>query len=534
MLIPSNFFLFWGDSVRIEILDGHRNIGGNKIRVVDSENDAFLLDFGLNFSRWGEFFEEFLNPRTGRILHDLLKLNMVPRLNIYREDLFDGKFEDPVNYSFLFLSHAHADHTGMVGLIDEKIPLLMTGETLAVMNASVKTTNSNVLIQLDGKKRRKASEKDVENGIRPDLTVSGRSKDTEELERCISFPEKTELDGYRTVEMSTLWKDDLFVEPVYHSVIGAAGLVVKVDGFWLAYTGDFRTGPETPEEERYWLDTLGEKRLSLSLRTFQFFEKLKDKRPIVLIVEGTRLAREENVENTEKDVYENATKVFRKTKNLILVDFPVRHLERLFTFLKVCMENNRKLVLMPKDYAYLIEMERVEPLWKLSEEEKSHIRVYHPGKLTYINLEKEALIKAKSEGILIPPNEINYSPGEYTLVAGYWDFPHILDLDENVLNGAIYIHSTSEAYTEEQEIDARRFMNWLRYFNIKPFGLKERNGSVVFTKEFHASGHVSPRSLEAILNDLKPDYIVPVHTLNPNWFVERWKERVLLNDVIVL
>lgn len=271
MLIPSNFFLFWGDSVRIEILDGHRNIGGNKIRVVDSENDAFLLDFGLNFSRWGEFFEEFLNPRTGRILHDLLKLNMVPRLNIYREDLFDGKFEDPVNYSFLFLSHAHADHTGMVGLIDEKIPLLMTGETLAVMNASVKTTNSNVLIQLDGKKRRKASEKDVENGIRPDLTVSGRSKDTEELERCISFPEKTELDDYRTVEMSTLWKDDLFVEPVYHSVIGAAGLVVKVDGFWLAYTGDFRTGPETPEEERYWLDTLGEKRLfTFSSNRFSF------------------------------------------------------------------------------------------------------------------------------------------------------------------------------------------------------------------------------------------------------------------------
>ncbi|HAA82242.1 MAG: Hydrolase of the metallo-beta-lactamase superfamily-like protein [Thermotoga sp. 47_83] len=522
--------------MRIEILDGHRNIGGNKIRVVDSENDGFLLDFGLNFSRWGEFFEEFLNPRTGKILHDLLKLEMVPRLNIYRDDLFDGKFEDPVNHAFLFLSHAHADHTGMVGLIDEKIPLLMTGETFAVMRASVYTSNSNVLTQLGGKKRRKASDKDLENGIREDLTVSpGNSKSAERLTRRVSFPKEVELnDDSTVVDMNSLWKNELFVEPVYHSVIGAAGLAARVDDLWLAYTGDFRTGPETAEEERYWLDTLGEKRLALSLRTSRFFENLKDKRPLVLIVEGTRVTREENVENTEKDVFENAMRVFRGTKNLILVDFPIRHLERLFTFLKVCMENDRRLVLMPKDYAYLLEMERVEPLWKLTDEERSFVRVYHPGKVTYINLEKDALLRAKEEGILLSPEEINLHPEKHTMVAGYWDFPHILDLDERVLNGAVYIHSTSEAYTEEQEIDARRFMNWLRYFNIVPFGIREVNGNIVFTKEFHASGHVSPQGLEKILNELNPDYIVPVHTLNPGWFVERWDERVLLENVIVL
>ncbi|PLV59364.1 ribonuclease J [Thermotoga sp. KOL6] len=522
--------------MRIEIFDGHRNIGGNKIRVVDSENDAFLLDFGLNFSRWSMFFEEFLNPRTGRIVQDLLKLNLIPRLNIYREDLFDETFEDHVNYSFLFLSHAHADHTGMIGLVNEKIPLLMTSETLAVMNASVNTSNTNVLTQLVGKKRVKATDKDVERGVREDLRVSPRTKDAEPLTRIVSFPKEPETlpNEYKKVDLTSLWKDELLVEPVYHSVIGAAGLVTRVDNFWIAYTGDFRTGPETTEEEKYWLETLGERRLSLSLRTTRFFENLKDKKPLVLIVEGTRVTREEDTENTEKDVFDNAMEVFKKTKDLIFVDFPTRHLERLFTFLRVCMENERKLVLMPKDYAYLIEMERIEPLWKLTDEERSHIRVYHPGKISYINLEKEALIRARDEKILIHPEEINFSPRDYAIVAGYWDFPHILDLDERILNGAVYIHSTSEAYTEEQEIDARRFLNWIEYFNIKPRGIEKRNEKVVFTKEFHASGHVSPKSLKTLIEAVNPDYIVPVHTLNPNWFSTNWPEKVLLDSIIMI
>lgn len=544
--------------MRIEVLDGFDEIGGNKIRVVNKKGDAFLLDFGLNFSKWGEFFEEFVNPRTGKIVHDLLKLKLIPRIDVYRRDLLEERFEDGVRYRFLFLSHGHADHVGFVGLVREDIPFLATSETLAILLVASNVGKHDIKSHLVGKRRKKAGEEEIKNGIREDLFVDAK----ERLRRGIctlgtkvSSSEKNILplfggaDGgwcefgkwfeerkrdFEVKNLKDLWEDEVLVEHVYHSVIGAAGIAVRVDGYWVAYTGDFRMGPENKEEEEYWLKVLGEKRLELSKRSTRFFDAIKDRRPLVLIVEGTRVTRGENTNVTEKDVYENSMKVFRNSKKLIIVDFPVRHLERLFTLLRVCMENGRILVLMPKDYAYLRGVETLEPLWRLSEEEREYIRVYHPGKLEYTGLERDALLEAKENGILIGPEEINERPERYAISAGYFDFPHILDLDENVLNGSAYIHSTSEAYTEEQEIDTRRLIRWLKYFNIHPYGLKVEGDHVIFTKDFHASGHVSPTELENILNNVRPDYILPVHTQDRFWFVQRWGDTVLKERVVVL
>ncbi len=544
--------------MRIEVLDGFDEIGGNKIRVVNKKGDAFLLDFGLNFSKWGEFFEEFVNPRTGKIVHDLLKLKLIPRIDVYRRDLLEERFEDGVRYRFLFLSHGHADHVGFVGLVREDIPFLATSETLAILLVASNVGKHDIKSHLVGKRRKKAGEEEIKNGIREDLFVDAK----ERLRRSIctlgtkvSSSEKNILplfggaDGgwcefgkwfeerkrdFEVKNLKDLWEDEVLVEHVYHSVIGAAGIAVRVDGYWVAYTGDFRMGPENKEEEEYWLKVLGEKRLELSKRSTRFFDAIKDRRPLVLIVEGTRVTRGENTNVTEKDVYENSMKVFRNSKKLIIVDFPVRHLERLFTLLRVCMENGRILVLMPKDYAYLRGVETLEPLWRLSEEEREYIRVYHPGKLEYTGLERDALLEAKENGILIGPEEINERPERYAISAGYFDFPHILDLDENVLNGSAYIHSTSEAYTEEQEIDTRRLIRWLKYFNIHPYGLKVEGDHVIFTKDFHASGHVSPTELENILNNVRPDYILPVHTQDRFWFVQRWGDTVLKERVVVL
>ncbi|HON71865.1 MAG TPA: ribonuclease J, partial [bacterium] len=65
--------------IDINILDGHSVIGGNKI-LVEGEDGAIMLDFGINFSSWGKYFEEFLSPRSGLMVKDLLKLGLLPRL----------------------------------------------------------------------------------------------------------------------------------------------------------------------------------------------------------------------------------------------------------------------------------------------------------------------------------------------------------------------------------------------------------------------------------------------------------------------
>jgi ribonuclease J len=162
------------------------------------------------------------------------------------------------------------------------------------------------------------------------------------------------------------------------------------------------------------------------------------------------------------------------------------------------------------------------------------LRIYHVAKVEFSKLEREAIQIAKSSDLLVGPKQINESPEKYIVAAGYFDMPQLLDIDEAVLNGSIYIHSTSEAYTEEQQMDYKRFKNWLDRFGIQPLGLVFEKGEIVFTKEFHASGHLSAQELEELIETLQPDVIIPIHTEETSWFVERWGAKVSTQGEVYL
>ena len=73
--------------VQITCYGGVSEIGGNKILLEDQDTKIFL-DFGMSFNKRGEFFEEFLTPRTANGIGDFLELNLIPRITgIYRDDL---------------------------------------------------------------------------------------------------------------------------------------------------------------------------------------------------------------------------------------------------------------------------------------------------------------------------------------------------------------------------------------------------------------------------------------------------------------
>ena len=505
--------------MEIIIHDGYETIGGNKISVCSRNRECALLDFGMNFQGWAEYFEEFINPRTGKALHDLTKLNLVPKIPIYREDLSFGDLTYNGRYKFLFISHAHADHCGLIGLVSEKLPIVATPETLSIVITDSEVRRSNVWDKFYGKRFIRPKNEFV----RSDLKQSDRSKDAL-IKRTIAGIDGVE--GTNFVDIKDVW-DELIVYKVYHSVIGASALALKVDDYWVVYTGDLRSGPEK-DEEAYWLGSLGEKRFYLSRRTEEFVEKVKDLHPMVLIVEGTRVTRKGGeADTTERDVYENAVKLVSKHKGIVFVDYPIRHLERVLTFVKVAQESDRYFVMFPKDFLYLEDLGKLEPAWKLSEEERKVIKIFHPGVLTYTKREKELLKTVMQEDCLTTPQDINSNPSKYILSMGYWKIPNILDFNEDILKNSIYIHSTSEAYTEEQQIDVKRFRNWLKRFHIEPFGIKFENDQVIFTKDFHASGHISPKALEDLINNLNPEYIIPVHTLNKGWFEKRWGKKVI-------
>ncbi len=68
--------------VSITVYDGTNGIGGNKI-YVNENGRGISLDFGRNFGK----YRMFLKNRETRGIHDLIHLELIPGLNIYRPDI---------------------------------------------------------------------------------------------------------------------------------------------------------------------------------------------------------------------------------------------------------------------------------------------------------------------------------------------------------------------------------------------------------------------------------------------------------------
>ncbi|RKX38357.1 MAG: hypothetical protein DRP23_06760, partial [Thermotogae bacterium] len=129
----------------VTILDGHQTIGGNKVLINHPSGVNLLLDFGMNFKRKGELFDEFLRMRTQAGLSDYLISGLLPPYkDFYRSDLVEITPENlwmdtGVSPEYTVISHAHLDHMGMVGFLREDMKLILTKETLAIMKA-IETT----------------------------------------------------------------------------------------------------------------------------------------------------------------------------------------------------------------------------------------------------------------------------------------------------------------------------------------------------------------------------------------------------------
>jgi ribonuclease J len=85
------------------------------------------------------------------------------------------------------------------------------------------------------------------------------------------------------------------------------------------------------------------------------------------------------------------------------------------------------------------------------------------------------------------------NPDNYILCFSFFDMKHLLDIKPN--DGS-YIYSACEAFNEKMEIDFRRLWQWLRRFNISPYGFSMEKGvggdnDLTFDRRYHASGHAS-------------------------------------------
>ena len=124
-------------------MGGVGEIGGNKILLEHNKTKIFF-DFGMSFSKAGEYFTDYLQPRNVNGVADYLEFGLLPSLKgLYSKELLlhtSIKYQKPI-YDGVFISHVHIDHIGDIWAIDENIPIYCGETTKLIMEAMEESGN---------------------------------------------------------------------------------------------------------------------------------------------------------------------------------------------------------------------------------------------------------------------------------------------------------------------------------------------------------------------------------------------------------
>ncbi|MFP4400404.1 MAG: MBL fold metallo-hydrolase [Candidatus Woesearchaeota archaeon] len=456
--------------VSIKFFGGVGEIGGNKILIETSKARVFF-DFGMSFKRMGMFYDEFMNPRKYNGIGDFIEMGLIPwQDGLYRNDFVKkaGKEESELKFDAVFLSHGHTDHTAMIPLLHNEIPIYCSSETKKIIQSMQETGNASFG---DYVKYREC------------FTGLHYTKNPQ-IDRPINIFKKGDKIVIKDLEIEPI--------PVDHSVPGAFGFAIHTPKGTIIYSGDLRLHGSNGK------------------LTEEFAEQCATYKPEILLIEGTRITGDKSV--TEKQVEEKIDEYVKKTKELVIANFPPRDIDRFMTFYNVAKQNKRKLIINFK-LAYLLKLLKEDDP-TLPDLEDEFIQIYckraKDGRITegfsyeeykkdYATWEREflALSNYVTSKMIDQKKSIFY--------CNAWGFGELIDIKPK--KGSSYIYSLCEPFNDEMELDMIRVKNWLEHFDL-PF----------YTA--HASGHASKSDLFKIVKKINPKTIVPIHSEKPEFYKE--------------
>ncbi|MGB9590529.1 MAG: MBL fold metallo-hydrolase RNA specificity domain-containing protein [Candidatus Hydrothermia bacterium] len=498
-------------ATRLHILDGAESIGGTKM-ILEEDGSGVILDFGLNYSRLGLFFDKFLPPRSTRGIVDFIMMGLLPRFrDLYRDDVcmdhhgLSDLQETGIDIKAALFTHPHFDHTGMGGFLREDIPFYASPACALTAKASQDTRRSDTGHELvyarprfsDGSVVKAPRKKDEGEKVARFRSWRLFCKDTHGFH-----------DFWQEVRKDTVRPECHFPEPVGsefragpfgvrvfpvdHSAPGAVAFALETGSGWIVYTGDLRKHGYGTE------------------KTMAFLEAASALSPIrALVVEGTKAG--EDPGPSEDLVADRLMEVVKRAEGkLVNAEFPLRHPERLSTFFAVARDCGRKLVLLPSEFytVYALSLDLPELVSIVDA-----VRIYDDPKARYEAYEE--WVRESYQNKLVDAATIGRNPGEFLTSFRYWSINKLLDIPN--IAGGIHIYSTSEPHSEEQEWDLNRLKMWLDFFGIKMEGDPKADPK----DPLHASGHASGTELLEIINALKPKEVIPVHTENWCFFAKK-------------
>jgi ribonuclease J len=506
----------------ITVFDGAESIGGNKIHVEEAGRGVFL-DFGTNFGKTAMFFSDFLQNRTSRGINDALALGIIPELDIYRSDLRPSDVKTAgyphLNVEAVLLSHAHVDHCGAIGYLDENIPIVTSATSIAILKGMQDTTlTSTDVVYL--RKKVPSDEKGlrVMSGSEEMIgrNFSATTKPSAKLEEFLADKpkgpksKKTMTPGLLSHYEELDLPFEVHAYDMDHSIYGACAYLLKGDTT-IAYTGDFRLHGKYGNTSKKFVNAA--------------------KSASVLIIEGTRVERSGESKDDDTVSEDSVREICRSSvesagNDLVIADFGPRNFERLETFQAIAKKTGRQLVVTAKDAYMFLALDCADHACSMKD-----VRIYDELKdRRNIKWETEVVMQQFGNKYL-SCDKIHAAPEKYILCFSTYDLKHLLDIKPDQ---GTYIYSACESFSESMDLDFKMLWNWLDYFkfDVKGFSVSEENEKeiVSFDKEYHASGHASQKDLAWTIDTINPEVIIPVHTENPAWFADKWENTRVVHD----
>lgn len=388
---------------------GINEVGGNKFLLEDRGRRMFL-DFGKNFSREKQYFDEpWITPRKEEHLLDLGILPNLPQ--IYKKDAEGGAKLDAV-----LLTHPHTDHYDSIRWLRDDIPSFATA-----------TTNAVILAR----------------------EFSGRTGPSKEY-AIASWTDREGQQTFRTMERIEPGKPTEVAGMtasafgVDHSTLGAVGYVIETRAGNVAYTGDFRLHGARAVQSR------------------AFLEKAKAHEPVALLIEGTHIG-DSKVES-EDEVRDKLTKVVEATPGLVLAGFAPADVDRLTTFHEVAKATDRTLVITSKQ-AFLVDQLVQQGLFSAFDLKSKNVQIFKKEKKSS-GMHEKHLEEIYGDRV-IEAARVKEIQEDVILVAALSDMLALPAIQP--MPGSVYILSSSEPFNEEMEISHEKLLGWLTRYGLPLF-----------------------------------------------------------------
>ncbi|MEM2446348.1 MAG: MBL fold metallo-hydrolase [Candidatus Bathyarchaeia archaeon] len=350
--------------------------------------------------------------------------------------------EKPPAVDAIFISHGHMDHSAYLSFVKREIPVYC-GET------------TKIILQAFGEIRRADLEFNVE-GI-----------------------------NFQTFRTGNIVKvGGLEIEPVHvdHSVPGAYGFIIHTSKGAVVYTGDFRDHGAKDEMTR------------------EFVERVKAAEPVALVCEATNMT---NVHvSSEKEVEAKLNQVVSQTEGLVLAEFAYTDVDRLNSFYKTALRNNRCLAVSLRQ-AYLIEALASDRKLRIPRLSDEGMMIFRKSKERMYAWERQILERYPEK--VVDVEQVSKRQQNMILTMSLYDLEQLVEIQPQP--GSCYIFSSSEPFNEEMEIDFERLVNWLRHYGLPQYHV-------------HVSGHITPLRLKACLKEINAEKVFPVHTENAGLFAK--------------